>query len=521
MTPHPRTAAVAVAVLCAALLVAAGPAAGAPPPARAAIRAAAVNYEAESATIFHGTVDSDHAGFTGTGFVNSANEIGSYVEWSVNAAAAAPVTLAFRYANGSGANRPGAITVNGAAAGAPGFAATGDWTTWRTATVSTTLAAGTNTIRLTSTGANGLANLDSLTVDDGTATGTDWSVEMVRSTMARFTPSSIGGWSYPVGLYLLGQYAVYKRTGNPAYLTFVKSWVDRFVDSSGNIGQSFNNLDSMLAGRLLLVMYAETGQAKYRTAATKIRNRFNTYPRTTDGGFWHATSDSRAWQLWSDGVFMAMPFLAEYGKVIGDSTYSWDEATKQLVVYASHLQQPNGLMKHAYDEKRAQSWADPSTGLAPEYWCRAIGWFGMATVQILDIIPADHPRRAALIGIVQNLVRGFATYQDPATGRWFQVVDKGNRTDDWTETSCSSMYTYTIDVAVQRGYVGAGYQVNADRGYQGVLNRISLGSDGRTNLTDISIGTNVGDYAYYVGRTRATNDFHGLGAFMIMSEQMR
>jgi unsaturated rhamnogalacturonyl hydrolase len=116
------------------------------------------------------------------------------------------------------------------------------------------------------------------------------------------------------------------------------------------------------------------------------------------------------------------------------------------------------------------------------------------------------------------MVRGFATYQDPATGRWFQVVDKGRRSDDWTETSCSSMYTYTIDVAVQRGYVSAGYQANADRGYRGVLGRISLGGDGRTN---ISIGTNVGDYAYYVGRTRATNDFHGLGAFLIMNEQLR
>jgi unsaturated rhamnogalacturonyl hydrolase len=349
----------------------------------------------------------------------------------------------------------------------------------------------------------------------------DWSVEMVKSTMQRYTPSTIGGWSYPVGLYLLGQYKVYKRTGDPAYLKFVKSWVDRFVDSSGDIDQSFNNLDSMLAGRLLLVLYAETGQSRYKKAAQKIRKRFATYPRTTDGGFWHSTGDSRAWQLWSDGVFMSMPFLAEYGKVVGDSTYAWDEATKQLVVYASHLQQANGLMKHAYDEKRAQSWADPVTGLSQEYWCRAIGWFGMATVQILDVIPADHPRRAALVDIVRNLVRGFATYQDPATGRWFQVVDKGGRAGNWTETSCSSMYTYTIDVAVDRGYVGPQYQVNADRGDKGVLAELSRGGDGRTNLKDISIGTNVGDYDYYVGRTRATNDFHGLGAFLFMNEQLR
>jgi unsaturated rhamnogalacturonyl hydrolase len=349
---------------------------------------------------------------------------------------------------------------------------------------------------------------------------TDWSVEVVRSTMERFTPKTIGGWSYPVGLYLLGQYEVYERTGDAAYLAYIRSWVDRFVDGKGNIDQSFNSLDSMLAGRLLLVMYRETGQAKYRTAATKIRKRLDTYPRTSDGGFWHATADSRAWQLWSDGTFMVLPFLAEYGKVVGDSAYAWDEVTRQLVVYAGHLQQPNGLMKHAYDEKRAQSWADPKTGLAPEYWCRAIGWFGMAAEQVLDVIPADQPRRAAVVTIVQNLVRGEAAYQDPQTGRWFQVVDKGGRSDNWTETSCSSMFTYTIGVAVARGYVSADYQANADRGYQGVLDELSVGTDGRTNLANISIGTNVGSYGYYVGRTRATNDFHGLGAFLLMNELM-
>jgi unsaturated rhamnogalacturonyl hydrolase len=357
------------------------------------------------------------------------------------------------------------------------------------------------------------------TTTAGGAAGPDWSAEVVRSTMERFTPSTIGGWSYPVGLYLLGQYEVYERTGDPAYLAFIKSWVDRFVDSKGNIGQKFDNLDSMLAGRLLLIMYRETGQAKYRTAATKIRKRLDTYPRTSDGGFWHATSDSRAWQLWSDGTFMLLPFLAEYGEIVGDSTYAWDEATRQLTIYAGHLQQPNGLMKHAYDEKRAQSWADPKTGLAPEYWCRAIGWFGMAAEQVLDVIPADHPGRAAIVAVVQNLVRGEAAYQDPRTGRWFQVVDKGSRSDNWTETSCSSMFTYTIDVAVARGYVPAGYQANADRGHQGVLAALSIGADGRTNLANISVGTNVGSYSYYVGRTRATNDFHGLGAFLLMNEQ--
>jgi rhamnogalacturonyl hydrolase YesR/polygalacturonase len=350
------------------------------------------------------------------------------------------------------------------------------------------------------------------------AAATDWSVRMVDSTMARYKPTTIGGWSYPVGLYLYGQYLVYERTHDPKYLSYLKSWVDRFVDKSGNIDNSFSSLDSMLAGRLLVVLHHETGDNRYKVAATKIRNRLNTYPRTADGGFWHATS--RQQQLWGDGAFMVNPFLAEYGREFGDSTYANKETVDQLLTYASHLQQPNGLLRHAYDEARTQSWADSKTGQSPEVWCRAEGWFGMAAIDVLDVVPANQPRRAELIEVLRKLVAAYAQYQDPKTGRWFQVVDKGSRPDNWTETSCSSMYTSVISRAVQRGYVDSSYGAVATKGYQGVLTQLSLGSDGRTNLKNISVGTNVGDYNYYVGRTRATNDFHGLGAFLIMNEQL-
>jgi unsaturated rhamnogalacturonyl hydrolase len=352
------------------------------------------------------------------------------------------------------------------------------------------------------------------------AAAQDWSVALIDSTMARYTPSTIGGWSYPVGLYLYGQYLTYQRTHDARYLTYIKSYVDRFVSSDGSIGQSFNSLDSMQAGRLLTILHHETGQDRYRKAALKIRNRLNTYPRTSDGGFWHADTSSRAHQLWSDGVYMVNPFLVEYGKEFGDAAYANDEAAKQLYVYGSHLQVASGLLKHAYDESKTASWSDPATGLAPEHWCRAVGWYAMAIVNVLDAIPVNHPRRPQLMGVFRRLAAGLEKYQDRATGRWFQVIDKGARSDNWTETSCSSMFTYALSRGAQQGYLDPHFATVAGRGYQGVLARMSVGSDGRTNLTDISIGTNVGDYAYYVARDRATNDFHGLGAFLIMNEQL-
>ncbi|MET9250833.1 glycosyl hydrolase family 28 protein [Nonomuraea sp. NPDC003709] len=122
-------------------------------------------YEAENATISQGVVESNHAGFSGTGFVNYDNVAGSYVEFAVNAAAAGTATLTLRYANGTTANRAMDIAVNGTVvAAAKPFNGTGAWTTWQSTTVSAQLAAGANTVRATATTANGGPNLDYLEV---------------------------------------------------------------------------------------------------------------------------------------------------------------------------------------------------------------------------------------------------------------------------------------------------------------------------------------------------------------------
>jgi hypothetical protein len=127
--------------------------------------AAPTQYEAENATISQGVVESNHAGFSGTGFVNVDNVVGSYVEFSVNAATAGPASLVFRFANGTTTDRPMDIAVNGTVvAAARSFPGTGAWATWEESTLNTTLTAGANKVRVTSTTANGGPNVDRLQV---------------------------------------------------------------------------------------------------------------------------------------------------------------------------------------------------------------------------------------------------------------------------------------------------------------------------------------------------------------------
>ncbi|WP_238005350.1 PQQ-dependent sugar dehydrogenase [Dactylosporangium sp. AC04546] len=121
------------------------------------------DYQAENATIAQGVVESNHNGYTGTGFVNYDNIAGSYVQWSVPSAAAGNVSVAVRYANGTTTDRPMDITVNGTLVrGALSFPSTGTWDTWQVVTFTVGLAAGTNLIRAAATTANGGPNVDKL-----------------------------------------------------------------------------------------------------------------------------------------------------------------------------------------------------------------------------------------------------------------------------------------------------------------------------------------------------------------------
>jgi unsaturated rhamnogalacturonyl hydrolase len=349
----------------------------------------------------------------------------------------------------------------------------------------------------------------------------DWSQRVIDSNLKRNPdPTKFGGWNYPQGLFLFGQYLVYRRTKERRLLDYIQGFVNTHIDKQGNLDEPIEALDNVLAANLLIVLSEETHDPRYRLGADKFRRRFDTYPRTTDGGFWHGNRPERASQLWLDGNYMALQFLLRYGRAFGDSKYTNGEAVRQLLVYHKHLQSTaHGLLYHAYDESGKADWADPVTHHSAYFWARALGWYGMTLVDALDVLPHDQAQREELITILRNLIDGLAHYQDQQTGLWYQVVDKPQLKGNWTETSSSSMFTYIIDIAVKRGYIPKRYKAVAHRGYEGVMSRMSVGSDGSADLAGICVGTNVGDLQWYLDRPRKTNDLHGLGAFLLMNEE--
>lgn len=156
--------------------------------------AAPARFEAENAVLFHATVDSDHAGFSGAGFVNTANEVGSWVEWRMTSPQAGAATIGVRYANGTTASRPMDITINGAlAADDRAFPGAGAWTTWTTSVLTLNLVAGANAIRFTSSTASGGPNLDHLDITFPSGGGTPLVTENWQSSTSPYFEKVQGG----------------------------------------------------------------------------------------------------------------------------------------------------------------------------------------------------------------------------------------------------------------------------------------------------------------------------------------
>jgi unsaturated rhamnogalacturonyl hydrolase len=340
---------------------------------------------------------------------------------------------------------------------------------------------------------------------------TDWGKVFSDGVIAQGFGTFAGN-SYPVGLFMHGLSKVYKRTKDPAYLTFMTNW------ANGNSAvPDGSNVDDIMHMTAVADVYELTSNSALVSSLTATRKIFDTYPKTTDGAFIHNTSD--VGQNWGDTSFMSLSFLTRYGQVLNDSS-TYGIGTTQVGLFSKHLTNPaTGLLFHAYDETRAAGWVVPGTNHSAESWGRAMGWFVMATVMVLEAIPANDPGRPATEKILADLVGKLAPYQDPATGRWWQVVDKGATAGNWLETSCSAMYSYGTFWAVTHGLVDPSLCAVATKGFNGVLAEVS--SDPTKLITGVCEGTGVGNYAYYTGRNHTQyDDFHGLGSFLLMWEGM-
>ncbi len=315
-------------------------------------------------------------------------------------------------------------------------------------------------------------------------------------------------WCYPQAYMLMGMAKLFTTTHDSIFYSYIMKYVNEHVDSLGNIGRfRGSSMDDMMAGSVIVCAYQHTGLEKYRKAATQIRRSFDDYPRTSDSLFWHGRGTKG--EVWVDGVFMGQMFLIKYGKYVGDGNYCFNEAARQLVGIYKKLHKGNsGLLYHAWDEDYDAKWANKETGLSPEVWSEGLGWYALILVETLDIFPKEHPKRPELEQICRNLMEGLKKVQDPKTGLWFQVVDKGNLSDNWNDTSGSAMFTYAIKKAGELGIINPKqYKKVLKKAYEGIQTKVVVNpEDGLIDIVNACDGLCVQpSYDVYINYPQKVN----------------
>jgi unsaturated rhamnogalacturonyl hydrolase len=341
-------------------------------------------------------------------------------------------------------------------------------------------------------------------------------------------------WDYTAGVVLLAIQRVGEARRDARLLSYVKENMDRFVQPDGSItGYRLDefNLDQIAQGRLLFPLWQRTKDDRYRKAAAHLRDQLRQHPRTDEGGFWHKQVYPQ--QMWLDGLYMAEPFYAEYARTF-DEPAAFDDVTKQFLLVARHTRDAKtGLMYHGWDAAKAQKWADTATGLSANFWGRAIGWYALATVEVLDYLPAKHPDRPTIVRSLQDLADAVSRVQDPVTGLWWQILDQPNRAGNYLEASASSMFVYAFAKGARLGALDVRYRDIAARGFDGLVRHlVKPGADGLPSLTNVcqvsGLGGNLrrdgsyrdGSYAYYVSEPVVADDYKGVGPFILAALEL-
>ena len=355
-----------------------------------------------------------------------------------------------------------------------------------------------------------------------------YSVRMVRSEMQRCPSAAeldgMGGrlkWNYTTGLELLSFLSVYDRTADTAILGYVSRWYDAVIAEDGTILGGYKkekyNLDHICPVRTLLHLYQYEPKKQYAAAVETLRSQLDGQPRTEAGAFWHKAVYPS--QVWLDGLYMAEPFLATYAGQTGQDSLFTTVARQFLVAAEKTYDPATGLYRHAWDESRSMFWADPVTGQSAHCWGRALGWYAMALVDVLDFFPADRPERPALEGILVHILETLPSYADPQTGLWYQVLDCPGREGNYLEATCSAMFTYVYLKAARKGYF---VREDAPALYESLVKTfIRENPDGTLDLTQCCAVAGLGGkenrsgtYDYYIHEKRTENDPKGIGPFV-------
>ncbi|MGM7720756.1 glycoside hydrolase family 88/105 protein [Metabacillus sp. Hm71] len=339
-------------------------------------------------------------------------------------------------------------------------------------------------------------------------------------------------WHYIEGCILKAYLDSYQYSDNEDEYLFVKNFIDNLLNEDGDVDEiniKYYNIDQIRMTAILFTLFKKEGNTKYKRILDLIYNQLNTYPRTKSGNFWHKTNYEN--QVWLDGLYMGQPFYVQYIKeFVEDKDYT-DMLQQFRNVRKFLFDEQTQLYVHAYDESRDMFWCDKKTGRSPHVWGRAVGWYVMALVDILEILEGERTEKEELKLLLKETVEGMLKYQQD-NGMWYQVVDYIGKEGNYLETSGTSMMSYAILKGVRLGYLPERYKKNGITAFEGTVKKYLREENGEILLGGICKSAGLGKhpdtgvvrdgtYEYYVyGEKVVENNGHGVAPLLMAYNEM-
>lgn len=316
-----------------------------------------------------------------------------------------------------------------------------------------------------------------------------------------------------------------------ALLSYASDAVSSIVSANGTLkgwNSTYYTLDDIRIGNNILYFWDAEGRKddKYVIAAKGLREQLNRWPRTPGGGFWHRAPIYEN-QMWLDGIYMADTFYATYTSFFEpDNTTAWDDIELQFDLIEEHCRnETTNLLYHGFSADKSTVWADPETGASPYVWDRALGWYFVALVEVLEVWPKTHAGYAKLLNYFTTLASGIKNVQD-TSGGWWLLMDPelAGKEGNYIESSATAMFTYSYLKGVRLGLLEKEYTETATKAWDLMLDDfIQYEKNGTISFTGtVTVGSLKGDasYEYYTGVETLINDGKGAGAFMYAATEI-
>jgi unsaturated rhamnogalacturonyl hydrolase len=334
-----------------------------------------------------------------------------------------------------------------------------------------------------------------------------------------FMPADKYKWDWGQATFLnslIHLYNTKSASDKKIYLDYVKTAMDATYSVANG-----KHPNAIASAHGMAFLARVTGDKKYLDKANEIYADYLKIPRAPNGGVSHRAETV---ELWDDTVYMLNMFLLEMYRLTGDEKFIGEFVAQFNAHNETLTDTKSGLWVHGWDADNVDyndgcsimGWPDKITRKSSQIWARGNGWVGMALSDALNTISKNSQYRKPLEKAFIHYVEAVAPLQHKETGHWFQLVTLPDNPKNFDESSCTSMFAYTITMGLKMKLLDKKkYQPIIERAYKG-LRDMSMRADGVYLIpARVSGGTCVGDENYYLTRKIGEGTGFGYGSFIM------